>query len=299
MAKKSGLGRGLESLLGEAAGEVAPGSDGVKEISLRDVSVNQDQPRKHFDQESLDELTDSIKRNGVLQPILLRPYLGGYQVVAGERRYQAAVAAGLETIPAVVRDIDDALVLQLALIENLQREDLNPMEEAYGYQTLMSQNGLTQAQLAEVLSKSRPAIANALRLTGLPEEVQRMVAVGQLTAGHARAILSVEGDQERIALARKVIERHLTVRQTENVASTISGKTGQSKASRAVPNNAAYTEAATRLTDELGTKVSVKSSRGKKRIEIEFSSEEEFQRLVDRLSPHEVVGIVDADEIRA
>lgn len=283
MAKKSGLGRGLESLLGEAAGEVAPGTSGAREVPLADVSVNPDQPRKSFDATALEELTESVRRDGILQPVLLRPYRGGYQIVAGERRYQAAKAAGLETIPAVVRDIDDGMVLQLALIENLQRSDLNPMEEAFGYQTLMRQNGFTQTELARVLSKSRPAIANALRLTGLPREVQEMVSDGRLTAGHARAILAVEGDDARVALARKVVANQLTVRQTENLASSFSVSHETTKAER-TGDKPFYHEAAARLCDALGTKVKVKESRGKRKIEIEFSDDQDLADLVERLS---------------
>lgn len=283
MAKKSGLGRGLESLLGEAAGEAGPGVAGAREIPLAKVTVNPDQPRKSFDAASLEELTESVSRNGVLQPILVRPYNGGYQIVAGERRYQAAQAAGLETIPAVVRDVDDDAVLQLALIENLQRSDLNPMEEAFGYQTLIQQNGFTQTELAQVLSKSRPAIANSLRLVGLPAEVQEMVADGRLSAGHARAILSVEGDERRVALARKVVANQLTVRQTEKLASSFSGKESRKDAKKE-PESPLYRDAAARLCDALGTKVSVKQSRGKRKIEIEFTDDQDLTDLVHRLS---------------
>lgn len=283
MAKKSGLGRGLESLLGEAAGEVGAGTQGAREIPLAEISVNPDQPRKTFDAVQLEELAESIGRNGVLQPILLRPYEGGYQIVAGERRFQAAKIAGLTTIPAVVRDVDDDLVLQLALIENLQRTDLNPMEEAFGYQTLIQQNGFTQTELAQVLSKSRPAIANSLRLIGLPHEVQEMVSDGRLSAGHARAILSVEGDERRIALARKVVANQLTVRQTEKLASGFSDSASSEHTQKA-PNNTLYRDMAARLCDALGTKVRVKESRGKRRIEIEVADDQGLADLADRLS---------------
>lgn len=283
VAKKSGLGRGLESLLGEAAGEVGAGTQGAREIPLAEISVNPDQPRKTFDAVQLEELAESIGRNGVLQPILLRPYEGGYQIVAGERRFQAAKIAGLTTIPAVVRDVDDDLVLQLALIENLQRTDLNPMEEAFGYQTLIQQNGFTQTELAQVLSKSRPAIANSLRLIGLPHEVQEMVSDGRLSAGHARAILSVEGDERRIALARKVVANQLTVRQTEKLASGFSDSASSEHTQKA-PNNTLYRDMAARLCDALGTKVRVKESRGKRRIEIEVADDQGLADLADRLS---------------
>lgn len=282
MAKRSGLGRGLESLLGETAGEVTSESGDVKEISLEDISVNPDQPRKDFDQTALEELTDSIRRHGVLQPILLRPHGMGYQVVAGERRFQAAIKADLKTIPAVIRTIDDDKVMQLALIENLQRSDLNPMEEAHGYQTVMTQSGVTQTQLAEILSKSRPAIANALRLLALPEKVQQMVADGRISSGHARAILSVQDDAQRIALARKVVASQLTVRQTENLASTFSVKRRQREPiAKSQPR--AYQDAASVLGDTLGTKVRIKNIGSKGRIEIEFSDEGQLRELVHRM----------------
>lgn len=285
MAKKSGLGRGLESLLGETAGEVMGTTEGVHEVGLNDIQINPQQPRKEFGAKELEELTDSVRRNGVLQPILLRPHEGGYQVVAGERRYQAAKAAGLETIPAVVRDIDDTMVLQLALIENLQRSDLNPMEEAFGFQTLMRENGLTQAQIAEAVSKSRSAIANSLRLTALPQEVQDMVADGRLSAGHARAILSVDGEEQRIALARRVVANQLTVRQTENLASRISVSGSEEQMVRAQDSDETlYQKAATRLSEALNAKVRVRRTRNRRKIEIDCSDDEQLRQMVVRLS---------------
>lgn len=282
MSKKSGLGRGLESLLGETAGEVGPDADGVSYVSIDEIQVNPDQPRKDFDPEQLQELADSISRNGVLQPVLLRPREGGYQIVAGERRYQAARLAQLSEIPAVIRDIDDDQVLVLAMIENLQRSDLNAMEEARGYRTLMEQNGFTQQQLSEAVSKSRSAVANILRLLDLPDEVQELVADGKLTAGHARAILGVQGESDRIALAQKVVREGLSVRQTEKLASMVSGRKPVQK-SGAVLRPASYVTAEHQLHETLGTKVDVRSVRGKNKIEIEFDDEEQLEDLVSRL----------------
>lgn len=284
MARKSGLGRGLESLLGETAGEV--GTEGVTSIALSQITPNPDQPRKDFDEEELSSLADSVRKNGVLQPILLRPVGddGRYEIVAGERRFQAAMIAGLSEIPAVVRQVDDQEVLVLALVENLQRSDLSAMEEARGYRELIERNGFTQQRLAEVLSKSRSAIANTLRLLDLPEEVQRLVADGRLTAGHARAILSVEDEAGRVDLAHRVVSQGLSVRQTENLASLVFGsrkRIAKDGTNKAAPE--AFGRAADRLQKSLETKVSVRSTRGKNRIEIEFKDERQLMELVDLL----------------
>lgn len=217
MPKKNGLGKGLVSLMGEAnaeVGSVAP--DNMLPIAR--IKANPNQPRKNFDETKLKELADSIKQNGILQPLLVRKSGNSYQIVAGERRYQAAKLAGVKELPVVIRDVSDDEVLQLALIENLQRADLNPIEEAQGYRQLIDDRSLTQEELGKILSKSRSAIANTLRLLDLPEEVQNLMAAGELTAGHARAILAVPSQEGRERLARKVIDEHLTVRQTENLA---------------------------------------------------------------------------------
>ena len=217
MAKRSGLGKGLESLMGGADVEVgAMRSESV--LPLSQIRTNENQPRKSFDQDKLNELADSIRQNGVLQPILVRKVGDQYEIVAGERRYQAAVLAELKEIPVVIREISDKEVFQLALIENLQRADLNPIEEAQGYSKLIRDNGLTQEQLGKILSKSRSSIANTLRLLDLPDEVQDMMAEGRLSAGHARAILAVADEEARVRLARKVLEERLSVRQTESLA---------------------------------------------------------------------------------
>ena len=287
MAKKGGLGRGLGALLGETAAEVgdAVADDApVHELPIADVVPNPDQPRKHFDEDELAQLADSIAANGILQPLVVRERNGLYQIVAGERRYQAAKRAGLSKVPVVVRDVSDEEVLQLALIENLQRQDLSPLEAARGYRDLMEQNDLTQEEVGRILSKSRSSVANSLRLLDLPEEVQNMVEEGLLTAGHARAILAVNGDDARIALARKVVDEGLTVRQTEILGPLFSVKNEGTRARRQ-PAPQTYKNAARMLRDNLSAKVSVRTVRGRNKIEIEFGDEEELAALV-----HKIVG---------
>ena len=287
MTRKAGLGRGLGALLGETAMEVGKESGNEDSSTLREVPIdevvpNPDQPRKNFDEDDLNELADSVRLNGILQPIVVRSKDGAYQIVAGERRYQAAKRAGLATVPVVVREVSDHEVLQLALIENLQRADLNPLEAARGYRDLIEQNGLTQEELGQVLSKSRSAIANSLRLLDLPEEVQELVISGALSAGHARAILSVKGDDARIALAHKVVAEGLSVRQTEILGPLFSVK-NETSDSRVKETPQSFKKAAATLRNGLSTKVSVRTVRGRNKIEIEFGDEEELVALVERI----------------
>lgn len=281
MVKKGGLGRGLDALISEATAET--GSEPEATIEISKITRNPNQPRKNFDETALQELADSIKQNGVLQPILVRRIGSKYQIVAGERRYQASKLAGLKEIPAVVRDIDDKEVFQLALIENLQRSDLSPMEEAKGYRQLIDSQGLTQEGLAKILSKSRSAIANTLRLMDLPTVVQEMIEQGLLTAGHARAILAVPTEEGRVELAQKVVKDNLTVRQTENLAPLFSV---EKEAPRPrVPTPQTYKRAARQLRQMLDTNVKVKQVRGKNKIEIEFRDEEELARILGQIQP--------------
>ena len=281
MAKKSGLGRGLGLLVGEADAETA-GMRPDTVLPIKDIHPNKGQPRKTFDADELAELADSIRQHGVLQPLLVRRKGSGYEIVAGERRYQAARAAGLDEVPVVVREISDDEVLELALIENLQRSDLTPLEEARGYRQLIDEKGLTQEALAGILSKSRSAITNTLRLLDLPEEVQEMVEDGRLTAGHARAVLAVPSVDGRVALARKVAAEHLSVRETERLAPLFSVSQDVETRSRA-PQPQYFKRAARQMRLALDTNVRVKNVRGKNRIEIEFGTEEELGRIVDLL----------------
>lgn len=281
MAKKAGLGRGLGLLVGEADAETA-GMRADSTLPLDRIRPNRGQPRRTFDDAELAELADSIRQNGVLQPLLVRDRGDYYEIVAGERRYQAARAAGLDEVPVIIRDVSDDDVFKLALIENLQRSDLSPLEEANGYRQLIREKGLTQEELARILSKSRSTITNTLRLLDLPDEVQELVETGRLTAGHARAILAVPDEEGRIALAKRVVSEHLSVRQTESLASTFS--VNQEDKPRRAPLPQSFKRAARQMRLALDTNVRVKNVRGKNKIEIEFASEDELAHIVDLLA---------------
>ena len=248
------------------------------EMSLSSIQPNPDQPRKKFDQESLEELSDSIKRNGVLQPLLVRKKGKKYEIIAGERRYQASKLAGLKKVPVIVKEIEDEKVLELALIENLQRSDLNPIEEAKGYKQLLESQGMTQEELSKAVSKSRSAIANSMRLLDLPEEVQDLLFAGKMTAGHARAILAVPFEDGRIKLAQKVVSEGLSVRATENLAPLFS--VGDVPRSPRPVTPQSYKKAARALRQYFDTDVKVKQVRGKNKIEISFKDEEDLARLL-------------------
>lgn len=282
MAKKGGLGKGLGLLVGEADAETA-GMRPDSTLPIDQIKPNKGQPRKNFKAEDLAELTDSIKQNGILQPLLVRKKGAVYEIVAGERRYQAARAAGLKEVPVVIRDISDDDVFKLALIENLQRSDLTPLEEARGYRQLIKEKGLTQEELAKALSKSRSAITNTMRLLDLPKEVQSYVDDGSLTAGHARAILAVPSEEGRIRLAKKVVDERLSVRQTETLAPLFSVTESTERAVR-VPTPQSFKRAARQMRLALDTNVKVKNVRGKNKIEIEFVDEDQLAHIVDLLS---------------
>lgn len=262
--------------MGEATVEV--GSATEQNLPLEKIKPNKNQPRKAFDEDELAELADSIKQNGIIQPLLVRKRGPEYEIVAGERRYRAAKLAGLTEVPAVVRDVSDEDLFKLALIENLQRADLNPIEEAKGYQTLIDSSGLTQEELARAVSKSRPAVANALRLLDLPSEIQDMLAEGKLSAGHARAVLGVPTEEGRIKLASKVVEERLSVRQTEALVPLFSA--GEKAVPVRTPLPQSYKRAARLLHGMLNTGVKVRSVRGKNRIEIEFADEDDLVRII-------------------
>ena len=285
--KRSGLGRGLNALVSEAeyetGGSASSASNAASETKLpiEDIVPNPNQPRIHFNETELRELSESIQEHGVLQPLLVRKHGNGYEIIAGERRYQASKLAGLEELPVIIKDVDDEQMLALALIENLQRSDLNPVEEAKGYQQLIDASGMTQEALSKAVSKSRSAITNSLRLLDLPEVVQHMIFEGKLTAGHARAILAVPYEDARINLAEKVVAEGLSVRATENLAPLFSaGETP--KTPRPAPPQS-FKKAARVLRQVFNTNVRVKSSRGKNKIEIEFKDEEELSRILGEM----------------
>lgn len=280
--KKPALGRGLGSLMGEAQSET--GFVEQKEetkVPIDKINPNPNQPRTHFNETLLNELADSIRENGVLQPLLVRKKGKGYEIIAGERRYQASKIAGLEELPVIVKEVDDQKMLELALIENLQRSDLNPIEEAKGYRQLIKASSMTQEALSKAVSKSRSSITNSLRLLDLPEPVQQYLFDGRLTAGHARAILAVPYEEQRIKLADKVVAEGLSVRATENLAPLFS--VGETPRTPRPVMPQSYKRAARVLRQALNTNVKVKSSRGKNKIEIEFKDEEELTRILSSM----------------
>lgn len=281
--KKKALGRGLGSLIQEAQTEAGSNQQDRQEtiVSIEDIHPNPHQPRTHFNETELEELSESIRSHGVLQPLLVRKDDKGYEIIAGERRYQASKIAGVTEVPVVVREVDDNEMLELALIENLQRSDLNPIEEAKGYRKLIQATGMTQEALSKAVSKSRSAITNSLRLLDLPQRVQDLLFEGRLTAGHARAILAVPYEEARIKLAEKVVAEGLSVRATENLAPLFSvGDTP--KAPRPVTPQS-FKKAARMLRQVFNTNVKVKSSRGKNKIEIEFKDEDELANIMNRV----------------
>lgn len=281
--KKKALGRGLNALVGEAQYETGHKPTETK-LSLDKIIPNPNQPRTHFDEKELSELSESILEHGVIQPLLVRKNGDSYEIIAGERRFQASKIAGLKEVPVIIKDVNDEEMLALALIENLQRSDLNPIEEAKGYKQLIDKSGMTQEALSKAVSKSRSAITNSLRLLDLPEVVQQMLFEGKLTAGHARAILAVPYEDLRIKLAQKVVEDGLSVRATEKLAPLFS-VSDEPRAARPVTPQS-YKRAARVLRQAFNTNVRVKSSRGKNKIEIEFTDEDDLSRIL-----HQIMGV--------
>ena len=255
------------------------------EIPIEKIVPNPDQPRTHFNESQLEELSESIKANGVLQPLLVRKKGDHYEIIAGERRYQASKIAGLEKLPVIVKEVDDRKMLELALIENLQRSDLNPIEEAKGYQSLIKASGMTQEALSKAVSKSRSTITNSLRLLDLPEQVQQYLFDGKLTAGHARAILAVPFEEARVKLAEKVVAEGLSVRATENLAPLFS--VGETPHAPRPVTPQSYKKAARVLRQLFDTNVKVRSSRGKNKIEIEFKDENDLSRILSAMVERE------------
>ena len=279
MAKKThGLGRGLDSLFAGTEDWVTS----ITEIPVGELDPNPDQPRRTFSEESIGQLADSIREQGILQPLLVAPSGGGrYMIIAGERRFRAGRLAGLETLPCIVKDIDVIRQREIALIENLQREDLNPIEAARGIKALMDQCGYTQEKIGERLGKSRPAVANMLRLLQLPDEVTEMVKDGLLTAGHARVLAGVNGSAEQLRLAHKAVEEGLNVRQMEQLAKNAAGKPKKKAAPKELP--AELGELQDKIRRKTGLKSTLTGSIRKGRIVLQYSSREELERLNDLL----------------
>lgn len=277
--KKSGLGKGLDKLFLENSVDEMVATN---VLPLSEIIPNKEQPRKTFDEGALQELADSITQHGVLQPLLVRPLPeGGYQLVAGERRWRASRLAGLKEVPVVVKDLSDVETMEIAIIENLQREDLNPIEEAEGLQALIDRCGFTQDEVATSVGKSRPAIANSLRLLKLPPEVRDMTREGVISAGHARALLAFDNEAMIYEAAKQIVQQKLTVRDVERMAKK------QEKSAPAVKHakrrDAFYDEVELSLSEALGRKVRVLNGRGKGTLEIEFYSMEDLKDIANRL----------------
>ncbi len=285
MALERGLGRGLGALLGDAALQSQEG--GSLSLPISQVEPGLKQPRKRFEEESLQDLADSIRTHGIIQPLTVRRLSSGYyQIIAGERRWRAAKLAGLTEVPAVIIEADDRKVMELGLIENLQREDLNPIEEANGYKVLMEEYGLTQEEVAQRVGKSRPAVANALRLLSLPDPVCQLLEEGRLSAGHARAILAAPGGGLQMQLAKRVVEDGLSVRQTEALAKRLANQSREEApaAPAAGPDlSIYYKEAEKSLAARFGRKVHIINGKKKGKIELEYYNPDDLNALLELL----------------
>ncbi len=279
MAKKGGLGKGLDAIFHDNA---RADDGGAVELNINELEPNRNQPRKAFSEEAMRELADSIAQHGVLQPLLVRPLLsGGYQIVAGERRWRAARMAGLTAVPAMIRELTDSEVMQIALIENLQREDLSPLEEAQGYHALMEEFGFTQDEISKTVGKSRPAVTNALRLLNLPEELRELLAQGKLTAGHARTLLSFKDESAMRAAAKRTVQEDLSVRALEQMAKRANAE--KPAATRPARRIRYYDEAELALRDTLNRVVHVGGTKKKGVLTIEFYGEDDLKNLLDEL----------------
>jgi ParB family chromosome partitioning protein len=298
---KTGLGRGLSSLLGarppadkKTKGGKKPASmppnataEPPNEVPTGKILPGAMQPRNGFDDDSLNELAESIRENGIMQPLIVRPHEGSYELIAGERRWRASQIAGLARVPIVIRDVDDRTALELALVENLQRENLDPIEEAKGYAQLVDQFDLTQEEIAAKVGKNRATVANALRLIKLPAEVQTYVRDGLLSSGHAKVILGLKHAKDQIAAARRVIKKELSVRQTEELLGALGqstpDKTKRGSARKRSTTDAHILDLESKLRERLGTKVSLRYRKGKGSVDIKFFNDEDLQRILESL----------------
>ena len=277
--KKTGLGRGIDAIFTDNSVEDLSVTSGAVKVKLIDIEPNRDQPRKQFDEEALNELAQSISQHGVLQPLLVRPMQDGtYQLVAGERRWRASRLAGLTEVPVVIKDLSDSQAAEIALVENLQRENLNPIETANGFKELADKFSYTQEEISNIIGCSRSAVANALRLLALSDEIQEMVSTGDLSSGHAKALLGVEDLTYRSELAKLVVKEGLSVRETERLArkANVAEPTGK----RTKKRNPYYDEVELALSEVLKRKVKVTKSSKKGSIEIEFFDDKDLKKLI-------------------
>lgn len=259
----------------------------VDEVELASIEPNPDQPRTNFKQEEIEELASSIEKDGLLQPILVRSMANGkYQIIAGERRWQACRSLGLKTVPIRIKEADDDKALELALIENIQRSDLNPIEEAYGYRRLMERQNMTQSEVAQAVSKGRSTIANSLRLLELPEDAQQLLFEEKISAGHARAILSIPSKEGRQKLTEKMVQEKISVREAETLARLFAGKKEKGENAARIPTPKMFKSVARALRESFNTNVRVKTVQGKNKIEIEFKDEEELERLFETMTAY-------------
>ena len=283
MAKKFGLGKGLGALIPEDNNikEEKKEKSGIINIELKDIKANKKQPRKFFDNNKLNELAESVKEHGIIQPLILKKEEKGYSIIAGERRYRAAKIAELTEVPALIMDISDEKLLQVSLIENIQREDLNPIEEGLAYERLLKEFALTQEELSKTMGKSRTTITNTMRLLKLDDRVKEYVMEGVISEGHGRAILPLENEAQ-YEIAQKIIDNSLSVRETEKLVKKILNDAVEEKTSeRRKPLNPYYKDVRDKLQDHFGTKVNLNANKNKGKIEIDYYSEEDLQRILD------------------
>lgn len=283
--KKSGLGRGLGSLLTDNSIEENSSAQPMK-LNLMDIEPNKEQARKIFDEAALSELADSIAQHGVLQPLLVRPIIGGgYQLIAGERRWRASRMAGLTQVPVIIKELTDDEAAVISLIENLQREDLNPVEEAFGFSSLIKDFNLTQEEAAQRVGKSRPAVANALRLLKLPEKILELVRENKLSAGHARALVAIEDEKALVSLANLIVEKGLSVRETEKLVKSLTAEKKPAKQKKS-SRNPFFDEVELSLNNSLGRKAKVVTKNGKESgtLEIDFYDKDDLARIAKILA---------------
>lgn len=292
-SKRNSLGKGIDSLIParvhptEEISGIEAGKDEretVRMIRISRIEPNREQPRKKFDEHTLEELAESIRQHGVIQPLIVQEKNGYYEIIAGERRWRAAKLAGLSELPAIVRDLSVQEAMEISLIENIQREDLNPIEEAAAYQRLIDEFNLKQEELAGKVSKSRTAITNSLRLLKLTKEVQAMVAEGVLSGGHARCLVVIENETKQIEIANKIAENHLSVRETEKLIKTIQANGGKKKPEKKTDSalEAVYEDIEKQLKEIFGTKVEIKkNNKNAGKIEISYYSQEELERILE------------------
>ncbi len=284
MATKKGLGKGLSALIPEEQLDSALSletKEGVTLVDINKLKANENQPRKHFNKEKIAELSSSIKEHGVIQPLIVRKEGAGYQIVAGERRYRACILAGLKHVPVIIKDFDENTTLEVALIENVQREDLNELEKAFSYEELKNTFNMTQEDIAKKLGKSRASIANTLRLLSLEDEIKKMLKDDEITAGHGRAILSVEGKENRVAFAKMIIEKSLSVRQAEALSKDFIVNPKKEKKQKPMKEIDPYVwDIENRLASVMGTKVKVNHKGNKGTIEINYYNETDLDRIL-------------------